>query len=765
MTDANRLVAMLDVRIRDFERKMQQAQRVTQRKTREISREFERANRTSSAQLTALARNLAMGLAGGLVAGAFTALTTNLRQTVRGIAEVGDAARRSGLGIEEFQRWNYVAQQNRIGIDQLVDGFKELNLRADEFIVTGGGSAAEAFNRLGFTADQLGRAIEDPSELMLEIVRRLQNFDRAAQIRIADEVFGGSAGERFVELLAQGDDGLRQTLERAREVGAVIETEMIQRAALLDQKFTDIGHAIADIARSIAAAALGIETPAERLERIFGSLERARAELGDGRFEALIRGMGELQNLDGVPELLGRIVVISDRLQLQVRATASGMADLTSQLSDLGMTTEALQVDQLASDMEALVLQLRAGEISGEEFEEQLAEALGEAESLFRQMASIDGIDLSGVNGQIAALISNLATAAARASGLRSALPGGAPGPGGVPRMMGRLRGLPRDPIGVGHLAPTIPVRPRAAPPLLGEPGSGGGGGGGGGGGRDIGEYQREIAAIRERTAAIEAEAAVLATAVAGGREYGEAARYAAEYVRLMTAAQREGVAITPQLTAEIEAAAAAYASAAESADRAAESMRNAQEQSKAGANAMADLFGAMVQGGDAARQALARLLTQIAQVQMQRAMMGFAGGKGGGFFGFLGSLLSLDSGGFTGEGGTHEAKGIVHGGEYVFSKKAVNKIGVGNLEALHRNVQGFAKGGFVGAGIGSAPGAGGRIEVAFRAVVDGDGNLRPFVEQVSGRIAGREVRRATPEIMAQSAALVREQAREFPLP
>lgn len=53
-----------------------------------------------------------------------------------------------------------------------------------------------------------------------------------------------------------------------------------------------------------------------------------------------------------------------------------------------------------------------------------------------------------------------------------------------------------------------------------------------------------------------------------------------------------------------------------------------------------------------------------------------------------------FDAGGYTGDGGKHEPKGIVHGGEFVFTKESTNRIGTDNLYALMR---GYANGGLVG--------------------------------------------------------------------
>ena len=70
----------------------------------------------------------------------------------------------------------------------------------------------------------------------------------------------------------------------------------------------------------------------------------------------------------------------------------------------------------------------------------------------------------------------------------------------------------------------------------------------------------------------------------------------------------------------------------------------------------------------------------------------------GGGIFGSIFGGLGFADGGYTGHGGKYEPAGIVHRGEYVMSKAATSRIGVGNLDSLHRGaLKGFAAGGYVG--------------------------------------------------------------------
>jgi murein DD-endopeptidase MepM/ murein hydrolase activator NlpD len=52
--------------------------------------------------------------------------------------------------------------------------------------------------------------------------------------------------------------------------------------------------------------------------------------------------------------------------------------------------------------------------------------------------------------------------------------------------------------------------------------------------------------------------------------------------------------------------------------------------------------------------------------------------------------------GGYTGDGGKYQPAGIVHAGEYVFTKEQTRRAGVGNLASLANSLTGYARGGIV---------------------------------------------------------------------
>lgn len=80
--------------------------------------------------------------------------------------------------------------------------------------------------------------------------------------------------------------------------------------------------------------------------------------------------------------------------------------------------------------------------------------------------------------------------------------------------------------------------------------------------------------------------------------------------------------------------------------------------------------------------------LSMLTQILMKQAMVGLVDSAS--------TAMGFAGGGFTGSGGKYEPAGVVHRGEFVFTKEATSRIGVGNL---YRMMKGYASGGLVGGG------------------------------------------------------------------
>ncbi|WP_124350341.1 phage tail tape measure protein [Pseudomonas chlororaphis] len=86
-------------------------------------------------------------------------------------------------------------------------------------------------------------------------------------------------------------------------------------------------------------------------------------------------------------------------------------------------------------------------------------------------------------------------------------------------------------------------------------------------------------------------------------------------------------------------------------------------------------------------------IVADLVRIQVRKAAVGiFSSIAGSG----IGGLFS--SGGYTGDGGKYEPKGVVHGGEFVVRKEVVSQPGAREfLERMNSNSKGYADGGYVG--------------------------------------------------------------------
>lgn len=676
-SDFEKLNIILAARDREFARAMERNTKRVERFARQSNRNLSQTSQKFDALGVA-----AKGFAAVLAGGAMTAGVARLRAAVTGIAEVGDQARRAGLGVQQFQELKFVSEQNRIDVDAMVDGLKELNLRADEFIATGSGAGAEAFNRLGLSAEDLSRGLEDPAELMLTIIGRLQDLDAAAQIRIADEVFGGSGGERFVELIGQGEEGLRATMARAHEVGAVMDSAMVERAAEVDRKFREIETRVASIGKILAvevvdamaslfAGARDFNLALETMDRLARTVGASAGDL-EGMAGASADEMADLAAEAEASQ------IALDQAAAAALALAAEMSAIMVDVGNAGRIDEALALEAAATDLESLVAAWQRNQIGADEFRARVTEVTGSAEQAAAAIGAIDGINLGGVLGQIASVGGALAAVARQAIATRAAVADAtvaAPSPGRIAAQERRLEFDVAPPALPGYEGPRPTQRPhvvdmdswaaagQAAAREAAKGGGGGRGGGGGGGAARKTDWQLELERTREDMAELAIEAAELTAVADSGRAVGDAMDYARKRAELLVAAQASGKEVTPELRAEIDQLAESYvaqAQASAAAEDRLDAMRDRVEDLKSTAASMESaaegMFASIVTGSASASDAVSGLLSRFADMAANAAFDGLFGGMFDGLAGtFTGGAAaappSFSGGGFTGSG------------------------------------------------------------------------------------------------------------------
>ncbi len=324
--ESQKLAVDVIARITSLEKSMQKAGQVVDRSTSGMERRlksFESSAGASFAKVGKLAQASLAGLFAGVIGAGGAGIVMQLGDIAKGVAEIGDAAKMAGVSAKAFQEWRYVAEKARIPIDSITDGLKEMAIRADEFATTGKGSAAEAFARLGLTPQEVKERLKDPSELLLLLIERTRKLkDTAAGVRIFDELFGGTGGERMVSLIEQGEAGIRDQIKAANDFSRVLDDDVIRKAAEIDQQFNSIAGTIGTTLKSAIVSVVG--SMVDFLDSL-RTVEKQRNQTIQGGINDIMAQKQE------VAKALADIDAADSKLNDRQKARARGTHEITMQ--------------------------------------------------------------------------------------------------------------------------------------------------------------------------------------------------------------------------------------------------------------------------------------------------------------------------------------------------------------------------------------------------------------------------------------------------
>ena len=177
----------------------------------------------------------------GAAVGGMMALANNTADT----ADKWDKlSLRTGIGVENLQKWGYAASQSGADIGKLEVGMKKLS---DTMIDAQNGSkvAKEAYEGLGITMQELSAMT--PEEAFERTIYALSNMEESAlKNSIGNDLLGKSYTE-LKPLIAAGADGIDELRNRASELGIVMSESAVKSGVVF-------GDTMADVKDSLGAA-------------------------------------------------------------------------------------------------------------------------------------------------------------------------------------------------------------------------------------------------------------------------------------------------------------------------------------------------------------------------------------------------------------------------------------------------------------------------------------------------------------------------------
>lgn len=203
------------------------------------------------------------------VTGAAYAMVNDFANTA---TEIDQLTKRLNVNAEAFQATAYAAKSFGIEQDQLVDGMKELSMRAGEFAQDGKANA-DAFSAIGISqaqAKKYGNNIEGLFDL---VRKKLSEVKEQGQRQfLADALFGGGLADVGGEFFSQTSANIEALQKQAQESGLVISQETIDMAREYTREMDSLQARIKGLWNIVATNLLPVFTRITRQEKEFFDL-------------------------------------------------------------------------------------------------------------------------------------------------------------------------------------------------------------------------------------------------------------------------------------------------------------------------------------------------------------------------------------------------------------------------------------------------------------------------------------------------------------
>ena len=361
-------------------------------------KKIDRASGVASRGLGSLAERASslrsgIRLLGGALAGIATVggLSALINRSLEAADAIGKTADKLGIGIEALQELRYAASLAGVEQNTLDMALQRFTRRVGE-AARGTGEAKEALASMGIALrDQDGhiRRSEDLLDDVAEALRAVE--DPAERLRLAFKLFD-SEGVAMVNMLNRGADGLADMRQRARDLGIVLEEDLIRNAekakdeldtlgkvisANLTRAVLDLSPLIADLSSGLAELAADAGVAYEQLKLVLQGdfnfeglslrstrriVEERRQELQEIARE--LNEIGDVSFLDD-PIAWGRRQALERRLQERVeqyRQWAAKLAWMQAEAErdtpppaapDTGTTPDAIEGDVASAEERA----------------------------------------------------------------------------------------------------------------------------------------------------------------------------------------------------------------------------------------------------------------------------------------------------------------------------------------------------------------------------------------------------------------------------
>ncbi|MEP6827915.1 MAG: hypothetical protein ABJA10_07555 [Aestuariivirga sp.] len=187
------------------------------------------------------------------IAGAFALekLVEGFLKINESIDQLGKAAQKIGIPVEELSKLQYAAKLADVPFDELQTSIEKFDKGLSQAAATSKGPVAAAFKNMGISIRDSGGNVKDVNVLLGEAaVKFAAHADGANKTALAMGLFG-KAGAAMIPLLNEGNKGIKEAGDQLAQFGGVVTKEAAESAKTLADDIKRLGTAFYSVAQQV----------------------------------------------------------------------------------------------------------------------------------------------------------------------------------------------------------------------------------------------------------------------------------------------------------------------------------------------------------------------------------------------------------------------------------------------------------------------------------------------------------------------------------
>ena len=200
-------------------------------------------------------RNIAVGI-GTAVAAAFAVhkVADFVDETRELGAHLDDVNRATGVSTQTLQEFGYAATLGGASVEGANEALTHLGRHVGDAL-SGGAEAAKVFSSLGISIkDASGKALPLDAVLLQVSDKMKAAKSDAERLNMSFDFFGRGGGAAMVGVLKDGSGALRESMQEARTLGIVLDSETIKATADLDDNMDKLDASAQGLKTTIGSA-------------------------------------------------------------------------------------------------------------------------------------------------------------------------------------------------------------------------------------------------------------------------------------------------------------------------------------------------------------------------------------------------------------------------------------------------------------------------------------------------------------------------------